>query len=49
VHADDSPRRQILTGRPAAAVKEQVVRSTVRALALAVRHPGAAGRVVGAS
>ncbi|MGI8448833.1 MAG: FAD-dependent oxidoreductase, partial [Streptosporangiaceae bacterium] len=49
VHADDSPRRQILTGRPAAAVKEQVVHSTVRTLRLAVRHPGAARRLVGPS
>ena len=49
VHADDSPRRQILTGRPAAAVKEQIVRSTAGALRLAVRHPGAAARIVGAS
>jgi NADH:ubiquinone reductase (H+-translocating) len=49
VHADDSPRRQILTGRPAAAVKEQIVRSTVGALRLAVRHPGTAARIVGAS
>jgi NADH dehydrogenase len=49
VHADDSPRRQVLTGRPAAGVKEQIVRSTLGALRLAVRHPGAAARIVGAS
>ena len=49
VHASDSPRRQILTGPPAAAVKEQIVRSTLGALRLAVRHPGAAARIVGAS
>jgi hypothetical protein len=49
VHAYGSPRRQILTGRPAEAVREQVVRSTVRALHLAVHHPGAASRIVGAS
>ncbi|PSJ24358.1 pyridine nucleotide-disulfide oxidoreductase [Streptosporangium nondiastaticum] len=32
VHGDDSPRGSVLTGRPAAFVKEQVVRSTVRSL-----------------
>jgi hypothetical protein len=42
MHADDSPRRQILTGQPAAVVREQIVRTTVGALRLAVRHPGAA-------
>jgi NADH dehydrogenase FAD-containing subunit len=47
VHADDSPRRQVVTGRTAAAAKEQVVRSTVRTLRLAVRHPGAARRLLG--
>lgn len=35
VHADDSPRPTVLTGRTAARAKEQVVRSTVRALHLA--------------
>ena len=49
VHADDSPRRQIITGRAAAAAKEQVVRSTVRTLRLAIRHPGAARHVLGMS
>ena len=49
VHADDSPRRQIFTGRAAAAAKEQVVRSTVRTLRLAARHPDAARRLVGVS
>ncbi|ARZ69313.1 FAD-dependent oxidoreductase [Streptomyces sp. HU2014] len=34
VHADDSPRPTALTGRTAARVKEQVVRSTVRVLHL---------------
>ena len=47
VHADDSPRRQIITGRAAAVAKEQVVRSTVRALRLAVRHPGAVRHLPG--
>jgi NADH:ubiquinone reductase (H+-translocating) len=49
VHADDSPRQQIITGRAAAAAKEQVARSTVRALRLAARHPDAARRLVGVS
>ncbi|MGK5549188.1 NAD(P)/FAD-dependent oxidoreductase [Streptomyces sp. URMC 127] len=35
VHGDDSPRSSVLTGRPAAFVKEQVVRSTVRSLRVA--------------
>jgi NADH dehydrogenase FAD-containing subunit len=48
VHADDSPRQQIITGRAAVVVKEQVVRSTVGTLRLAVRHPGAARRLLGA-
>ena len=47
VHADDSPRGQIITGRPAAAVKEQIVAGTVRTLRLAVRHPGAARHLTG--
>ncbi|WP_078843965.1 NAD(P)/FAD-dependent oxidoreductase [Streptomyces albus] len=41
VRRDDSPRERALTGRPAARVKEQVVRSTVHALSLAARHPAA--------
>ncbi|MCC3652464.1 FAD-dependent oxidoreductase [Streptomyces sp. S07_1.15] len=41
VHRDDSPRERALTGRPAALLKEQVVRSTVHALSLAARHPAA--------
>jgi NADH:ubiquinone reductase (H+-translocating) len=49
VHADDSPRRRIITGRAAATAKEQVVRSTVRTLRLAVRHLGAARHVLGMS
>lgn len=40
VRPDDSPRDRILTGRAAAHMKEQVVRSTVRSLRLAARHPG---------
>ncbi|MFH8790952.1 NAD(P)/FAD-dependent oxidoreductase [Streptomyces roseoverticillatus] len=35
VHGDDSPRGSVLTGRSAAFVKEQVVRSTVRSLRVA--------------
>jgi NADH:ubiquinone reductase (H+-translocating) len=49
VHADDCPGRQIITGRAAATAKEQVVRSTVRTLRLAVRHQGAARHVLGMS
>ncbi|MFE0376035.1 NAD(P)/FAD-dependent oxidoreductase [Streptomyces inhibens] len=41
VRADDTPRERVLTGRPAARVKEQVVRSTVRFLKLAARRPAA--------
>jgi NADH dehydrogenase len=37
VRADDSPKDQIVTGRKAAFLKEQVVRSTVRSLRLAAR------------
>lgn len=39
VRSDDSPRDRILTGRPAARVKEGIVRSTVGFLSLARRHP----------
>ncbi|WP_434594019.1 NAD(P)/FAD-dependent oxidoreductase [Streptomyces sp. A5-4] len=39
VRPDDSPRVRILTGRSAAWVKERVVRSTVRSLQLAAKHP----------
>ncbi|QKV98071.1 FAD-dependent oxidoreductase [Streptomyces sp. NA02950] len=41
VRADDSPRDVVLRGGPAARVKEQVVRSTIRTLRLAARRPGA--------
>ncbi|MEE4424463.1 NAD(P)/FAD-dependent oxidoreductase [Streptomyces bugieae] len=41
VRADDTPRETVLTGRPAALVKEQVVRSTRRFLTLTARHPAA--------
>jgi NADH dehydrogenase len=37
VKADDSPKPMIVTGRLAAFVKEQVVRTTVRSLRLAAR------------
>ncbi|GAO06770.1 putative oxidoreductase [Streptomyces lydicamycinicus] len=40
VRADDTPRERVLTGRPAARVKEQVVRNAVRVLHLAARRPG---------
>lgn len=39
VHADDSPRERVLTGRPAAYVKEGIVRSTVGSLKQASRRP----------
>ncbi|MFB6440723.1 NAD(P)/FAD-dependent oxidoreductase [Streptomyces sp. NPDC056411] len=39
VRADDTPRERVLTGRPAAAFKEQVVRGTLRFLRLAARRP----------
>jgi NADH dehydrogenase FAD-containing subunit len=35
-HADDSPRRFVLTGRAAAAFKETIARGTLHA----IRHPG---------
>ncbi|MFG2831607.1 NAD(P)/FAD-dependent oxidoreductase [Streptomyces sp. NPDC048434] len=39
VRGDDTPRERVLTGRPAARVKEQVVRNAVRVLRLAARRP----------
>lgn len=39
LHADDSPRRSIVTGRPAAMVKERIVRSTTWVLSVAARRP----------
>jgi NADH:ubiquinone reductase (H+-translocating) len=47
VRPDDSPRERFLTGRTATLVKEQVVRSTVRTLRLARRHPRALAMVPG--
>ncbi|GIH76005.1 NAD(P)/FAD-dependent oxidoreductase [Planobispora longispora] len=44
---EDEPRDLVLTGRAAAWVKEQVVRSTVRTLRFGARHPAAIGRVPG--
>ncbi|MFD8547587.1 NAD(P)/FAD-dependent oxidoreductase [Streptomyces sp. NPDC059649] len=41
LRADDTPRETVLTGRPAAHVKEQVVRSTRHLLTLTARHPAA--------
>ncbi|UUN28429.1 NAD(P)/FAD-dependent oxidoreductase [Streptomyces sp. FIT100] len=38
VHADDTPHPRVLTGRPAALTKEQVVRSTVRFLSVVGRR-----------
>lgn len=39
VRADDSPRARVLTGRPAAYVKESICRSTVATLKQASRRP----------
>ncbi|WP_329034832.1 FAD-dependent oxidoreductase [Streptomyces sp. NBC_01725] len=47
VRADDSPRDRVLTGRPAAYVKEGVVRSTVGILRTASRRPELVPRVPG--
>ncbi|MEU5973121.1 FAD-dependent oxidoreductase [Streptomyces sp. NPDC047315] len=47
VRPDDSPRDRILTGRVAAGVKEQIVRSTVHTLHLARRRPALAARLLG--
>ncbi|KAK1184697.1 FAD-dependent oxidoreductase [Streptomyces sp. NBS 14/10] len=41
VRADDTPRELVLTGRAAARVKEQVVRSPISLMHLAARRPGA--------
>jgi NADH dehydrogenase len=49
VRGDDTPREWMLTGKPAAVVKENVVRSTVRLLGFASRHPRAARLIPGAS
>jgi hypothetical protein len=47
VGKDDSPRDRILTGRVAALVKEQVVRTTVRTITMTARHPRAARLIPG--
>ncbi|MFD3521904.1 NAD(P)/FAD-dependent oxidoreductase [Streptomyces sp. NPDC058653] len=47
VRPDDSPRERVLTGRPAAFVKEGIVRSTVRSLKLASRQPALLTRIPG--
>ncbi|MER0481805.1 FAD-dependent oxidoreductase [Streptomyces sp. Edi2] len=44
---DDTPRERVLTGRPAARVKEQVVRNAVRVLRLAARRPDIVGCIPG--
>ncbi|UQA97175.1 FAD-dependent oxidoreductase [Streptomyces halobius] len=41
---DDAPRDVVLTGRAAARVQEQAVRSTVRFLRFGARHPAVVGR-----
>ncbi len=40
VHPDDSPREKIITGRPAALVKELICRFTTFSLAMERRRPG---------
>ncbi|PBC84162.1 MULTISPECIES: NAD(P)/FAD-dependent oxidoreductase [unclassified Streptomyces] len=47
LRADDTPRERVLTGRPAARVKEQVVRNAVRVLRLAARRPDVVGLIPG--
>lgn len=49
VNDDDSPRDRVLTGRLAAMIKEQVVRTTVRTIRMDARHPRAARFVPGAN
>ncbi|WP_189331451.1 NAD(P)/FAD-dependent oxidoreductase [Actinoplanes ianthinogenes] len=41
LHTDDRPRDLVLTGRPAAWVKERIVSSTIGLLSYAARHPAA--------
>jgi NADH dehydrogenase FAD-containing subunit len=47
VEKDDSPRDRIVTGKPAALIKEQVVRTTVRTIRMDSRHPRAARLIPG--
>ncbi|WP_330174322.1 FAD-dependent oxidoreductase [Streptomyces sp. NBC_01498] len=47
VRADDSPRDRVLTGRPAAYVKEGIVRGTVGVLKQASRRPGLISHIPG--
>lgn len=47
VRPDDSPRERVLTGRPAAFVKEGIVRATVRSLKLASRQPALLAHIPG--
>ncbi|GAA4562631.1 FAD-dependent oxidoreductase [Planotetraspora kaengkrachanensis] len=47
VGRDDSPRDRILTGRAAALVKEQIVRTTVRTIVMTARSPRAARLIPG--
>ncbi|GAA4603664.1 hypothetical protein BJY16_004700 [Actinoplanes octamycinicus] len=39
LHADDRPRDLVLTGRPAAWVKERIVSGTAGVLGYAAKHP----------
>ncbi|MDX3054318.1 FAD-dependent oxidoreductase [Streptomyces sp. NE06-03E] len=47
VGADDSPAHRIVTGRLAAMIKEQVVRTTVRTVRMDARYPRVAGLIPG--
>jgi NADH:ubiquinone reductase (H+-translocating) len=47
VGEDDSPRERLITGKAAALIKEQVVRTTVRTLRLAALHPRATRLIPG--
>ncbi|MFI5753037.1 NAD(P)/FAD-dependent oxidoreductase [Streptomyces sp. NPDC051644] len=49
VGKDDSPRDRIVTGKPAALIKEQVVRGTVRTIRMDARHPRASRLIPGAN
>lgn len=49
VAKDDSPRTRVLTGRPGALVKEQIVRTTVRTIRLDARHPRVARHIPGSN
>ncbi|GAA4592334.1 hypothetical protein GCM10023194_53890 [Planotetraspora phitsanulokensis] len=47
VAKDDTPRDRIVTGRAAALVKEQIIRTTVRTISMTARHPRTARLIPG--